>query len=399
MRSLGFRVALLASALALVSCNTPPIVPVVLAPHAQSEPSLNAPAKSGELAQVEAMLKVGADVNAHDKYGRSPLVIAVQADHKDVAEVLIAHGADVNNIPCIRKSLLCTQSVPDVLPLEVVANKEMADLLIAHGANVNAYDTLGNTPLATARNNEIAELLLAHGADIRARPKPSECSPLGVPVAADRMSVVEVLLAHGVDVNAKCGTGVTPLYNATNRKMAELLIANGADVNAKAKNGSTPLFHASLFNKLDVAECLIAHGAEVNARLDDGRTPLFFSLVLGDHPDMAKLLLAHGADVGAANGNDETPLYLAVLESNRLLVQRLAATDGGTVLSGDALSHNEAATAANQELVNLLIAAGADVNAKNKKGETPLDAARSKDNRDLVHLLVLHGAVAGTRGH
>ena len=398
MRSLGFKAALLVSAVALVGCNAPPIVPVLLAPSAQSEPALNAPAKSGDLAQVEALLKEGADVNAHDKYGRSPLFIAVEADHRDVAELLIAHGADVNNIPCVSKSLICSASVTDYLPLAAAANKEMAELLIAHGANVNAYDTHGDTPLATARNKDIAELLIAHGADVRARHKASECSPLVNPVAGDRMDVVEVLLANGADVNANCATGITPLYNVGNKKMAELLIAHGADVNAKGRNGSTPLFHASLFDKLDVAECLIAHGAKVNARIDDGRTPLFFS-VSGDHPDTAKLLLAHGADVNAANRNGETPLYMAVLESNRLLLQHLAAAGKGTVLSGDAVSHNEAATAANWEIVNLLLAAGANVNAKNKNGETPLDAAKSKDNRNLVQLLLLHGAVIGTGGH
>jgi hypothetical protein len=102
-------------------------------------------------------------------------------------------------------------------PLHEAANrgkKEAAELLLAHGADVNARTNDGSTPLhdaAMGGSKEVAELLLAHGADVNAK-QPDGATPLMRAAQFGSRGVAEILLAHGADVNAKDSAGRTALH-------------------------------------------------------------------------------------------------------------------------------------------------------------------------------------------
>ena len=113
----------------------------------------------GNIEAVKQHIAAGTDVNAKDKYGESPLLFAATFGHKEIAELLIANGADVNTK--IDKI--------GMTPLHIATGqgyKEIVELLIAKGADVNAKDVGGKTPLDWAirrHHHEIADLLRKHG--------------------------------------------------------------------------------------------------------------------------------------------------------------------------------------------------------------------------------------------
>jgi len=142
--------------------------------------------------------------------------------------------------------------------------KDIADLLIAHGADVNATDKNGHTPLYEAMNQvpwhkDLAALLLAHGADPNISDSAGE-TPLHEAAGWIRSDKVEFLLGYKVDVNAREKNGDTPLYVAISYgardDFAQILLAHGADPSIKGHDGLTPREVAMQKGDKDMASIL-----------------------------------------------------------------------------------------------------------------------------------------------
>lgn len=162
---------------------------------------------------------------------------------------------------------------------------------------------------------------------------------------------------------------------------AKRTLEEGADVNFRFRDGKyvyTALKKAAGSGSVEVARLLLAHGADVEAGSYEG-APLFSAIASGN-PDMVQLLLTHGANLsvrqqGAGIASGDTPLT-AALNDHRLLVPEARARH--------ALSRDQ--------ILRLLIEAGADVNAKSLLGKSPLALARENHFTEAEAMLRKAGA-------
>jgi uncharacterized protein len=150
-------------------------------------------ASAGDIDEVTRLLTAGADVNAREgRDGATPLHAAALASQPAMAEVLIAHGADVNAL-----------NVGGFTPLHAAAysgSVPVAELLLDKGAVVDeAAKKFGVTPLLVAGEQDnlaVAELLIARGADVSARERHGY-TPLTRAFFKQHDDIVRLLKRHG----------------------------------------------------------------------------------------------------------------------------------------------------------------------------------------------------------
>ena len=177
-------------------------------------------------------------------------------------------------------------------------------------------------------------------------------------------------------------------------QMAEALRAgkmipseDAQSLNLRGPGGSTPFMYAVLYADAPTVGRMLEKGADPNHRNDAGATALMWA---AGSLEKTRLLVQHGADVNAVSDDGRTPLAIASMQAgNRAVVQLLLEHDAKVNLrraqGGEAQPLREAATAADPEIMKLLIDRGADVKAA---GGAALAAALSAHCSRCVDLLV-----------
>ena len=202
-------------------------------------------------------------------------------------------------------------------------------------------------------------------------------------VRADDVDLVQRLVRAGAIVKIANRYGVTPLYLACvngSAPMIEALLNAGADANAVSNEGETALLTAARTGSVEAAKVLLAHGAKVDARESwHGETALMWA-VAQKHPEMAKELIAHGADVNARSNVNNWERQNTAEPREKWLP-----------LGGFAPLHF-AAREGCAGCVPVLAKAGADVNAADQDGITPLISALINGHYDVAGVLLENGA-------
>lgn len=424
-----------------------------IARQADGATALHWAAHWDDAAMADALVRAGADVDAANDFGATPLWLSCVNGSETMVEVLLAAGADANAALPSGETVLMTASRS--------GSAEAVRLLVSHGADVNAREhTRGQTALMWAvaqQHPDVVEALVALGADIHVRSAPQTrrihtrtagFNPSGVidtvlgsntPILfaarTGNLDVARHLVAAGADVNDTAATGTSVLVVAAHSghsALALFLLEQGADPNA-AEAGYSALHAATLRGDETLVAALLARGADPNApvvRGSQGRrnspdyvlehdvvgaTPFWLAAHFAE-PAIMRALADHGAEPHVVVGDGTTPLMAAVAarrrrepglaadpaEDERLVMEaaRTAMDAGIDVNAVDSAGNTALHIAASRRLdtvVQLLADRGAELDALNDQGETPLARARGRgdDDNSTVELLRRLGATGG----
>lgn len=340
--------------------------------------------RTGNAEAVAALLRVGARVNETEVVNQqTALMWAVAQQHPKVVQALLEGGADIRarsrTYPQIVETgnrggsndvstVLRGGSTP-LLFAARVGDVESAKLLIAAGADVNEAQPDGVSALVAAAHSghtALGALLLDKGAD----PNAAEAGYTPLHAAIDRsdLELVKQLLSHGANPDIRLAKGTPARRDSNDFQLATRLI------------GSTAYLLAAKFVEVDIMRALAAGGADVQLTMPDGTTALM--LVAGHGENRAR------TDFDRRN---ETRRQICVCdggvvetETQVLAAMQVALAAGPDVNAvnrgGDSAMHFAAAMGFDS-VVQLLADKGANVSVKNKRGQTPLALASGNNGR------------------
>ncbi len=321
-----------------------------------------------DAAIIRLLLEKGADVSVADADGNQALHLALGANRPEAVALLLAAKADVNAVsPQLGTPI--GQAIDD-------RRAELLDIMLASGAPIETHGETGRQHLheAAARGlGRVVEWMLAHGADAASRDDYGG-TLLHSASAGGLEGLVERLLASGASIDPPDVAGYTPLIRAARgwasadreptragrQAVVNLLLARGANPDVVGADGVTLLHAAASGNHVGVMETMLGRGRRVTDPDRYGRTPLLFA-VEGDAPlETVKWLLARGADPNARDFWGTTPVH-------------------------EATFHDRI------DVLEVLSAAGARLDEPYWGGDTPL-LAGSSASPDTLFWLIQHGA-------
>ncbi|XP_053317614.1 ankyrin repeat domain-containing protein 17 isoform X6 [Spea bombifrons] len=352
--------------------------------------SLAEACSEGDVNAVRKLLIEGRSVNEHTEEGESLLCLACSAGYYELAQVLLAMHANVED----------RGIKGDITPLMAAANGghvEIVKLLLAHDADVNSQSSTGNTALTYACAGgyvEVVKVLLESGASIEDHNENGH-TPLMEAGSAGHVEVARVLLENGAGINTHSNefkeSALTLACYKGHLEMVRFLLEAGADQEHKTDEMHTALMEACMDGHVEVARLLLDSGAQVNMPADSFESPLTLA-ACGGHVELAGLLIERGANLEEVNDEGYTPLMEAAREGHEEMVALLLG-QGANINAQTEETQETALTLACcggfLEVADFLIKAGADIELG---CSTPLMEAAQEGHLDLVKFLLSAGA-------
>jgi len=369
--------------------------------------------RNGDVEVMRMLLEAGANPTRWHPEGETPLMAAARTGRVDAVQLLLSHGSLVNATDTFQEETALMWASAE-------GHVEVVKALLAAGADPNLkahvstlterkdadHPSGGFTALMFATRNghaDVVEALIKGGAD----PKLTNADGASATIVAivnDRFDLAKELLDLGADPNdgslffavdmhdattdmrAHDGSRLQPLHtnNLTALGLVKVLLDLGADVNKPfigalhsttlccgASINSTPFYRAATATDVEVLKVLLAKGAQLEwspteIKPKDGKpaAPGRPNTYIGKTPVMAVLKGGAGPSIAAGPG------------FNRLV----------------APTYREPGSRDPLEALNLLLAAGANPNAKASDGSTPLHQAVEEQHVAMIRALVAGGA-------
>ncbi|MCE2542708.1 MAG: ankyrin repeat domain-containing protein [Acidobacteria bacterium] len=409
------------------------------APAADGTTALHWAVHHDDLDMVRALIDAGADVNAANRYGATPLLLACTNGSAPVVDALLRAGANPDTFSVGETALMTAGRTGSVdaarLLLEHGADPHLAEelrgqtalmsaaaarhagmvrLLLDHGVDIDLHSRGGFSALAfavRAGGHGAVRVLLESGADVNDMLRDGT-SVLMLAIVNGHYDLAAFLLDEGANPDA-IDAGRTALHI-----LVQTHNWDGLDKAGVVEQGE--------IGYLGLMEKLLAHGADPNAGMtrDEevrfpegvtasgqsfavgviGATPFWWAARSADLPAM-RVLLAHGADPLLATAENVTPLAMAAgvgyldgqtpgteedaLEAVRMILERGADINAGSECARDANAEGSpyrglccgwtplhgAASRGADSIITYLVENGAQLDARDQRGRTPLDLA------------------------
>ena len=384
-------------------------------------------AAAGDTKSITSLIENGADINAKDgAKGESPLIFAAGFNRTDAVRLLLAKGADHKSTTKVVDLFALTApeeeamlrggggNAPAAARPAAARPADVAGATRAYRYNELISSQGGLTALLFAARQgyvETAMALLDGGADVNQPNAGDKTSPLLMSIINGHFDLAKMLLDRGASPNAAAFNGVAPLFAVVNLQWAP-----------KSLYPSPKAYQQQKTTYLEVMQTLIDKGADPNARVgrkvwyqaynsdyagfdEAGATPFFRAAYASDVAAM-KLLVAAGADPhlgtmkpagrpftgeGTRQIQDTSGLP-AVPYGGAAILPIHAATGVGYGEGFAANSHRYAPTGFLPAIRYLIEEAGADVNAVDHEGNTPVHLCASRGDNACINYLVSKGA-------
>ncbi|WP_020003725.1 ankyrin repeat domain-containing protein [Brachyspira innocens] len=342
--------------------------------YSNNEKELIEACKNGDLETAKKLIRTGTDVNTKDNEKVSALMYAVKSGNLDLVKELVRFGADIGYYYA---------SYDD------------------RGKNINidiAFFSIENG------NNDIIEYLLSKGAN------PNDF--LFFAIYKNDINRVKEFIKKGADADYY-------LPYASERGnvliMQELIKAGADDFNNSLRRAIFEYIYQEIDNSEAIIE-LIKSGADINMTLsiDVSETdnyslyvqvPIFFYAIQTKNYNIVKAFLDKGVKLEGTNSDNQTVIMAAIISNNADIVRDIlkkdkrlleAEIEDETLLTW-AIKNNKGFSynynySVDVKVIDALLEAGADYNAKNSDGKNALMAAASMGREDIIELLEKYGA-------
>lgn len=385
------------SPLLLASFSCPEMIPYLIEHGAtpriadeKGDTCLHRICRTGDVTLARLLIEHGADINAQSNDGDTPLHAASYHGHLEIVQLLIAQNAKLNILDTYEKTPLHEAIIQNHL--------DIVKELVESGASLKTRSKFDFIRLAISlKNADMAKYLIQNGACVHYQSE-THNNLLHIASQFNCREIIPTLIEKGVDINQQTNLGLTPLTTAITSGHIDLAIelltqykANpmlcniygenalhyaaaqpnthkllcllkGMDIDSESENGTTPMMKACIHNQVEAMETLYQLGANpnyCNKHIGKLRHPMMAALQY-ESIDAIKWLLNHHVDPNDPT-SQQTPFIQAMKKNNF-------------------------------EIMDILLANGADINRQNSMGISPLHYAVAHNQNDIVTYLLSHQA-------
>ncbi|VAW74234.1 hypothetical protein MNBD_GAMMA12-3491 [hydrothermal vent metagenome] len=342
--------------------------------------------KNGNTKIVKQLLKASVNINRKNNQGATPLHIAVTHGYSTIVRLLLLNKADVDIVNPLGNSAI-----------HIASSKGYTNLvkqLINAKAKVNIFNKSSDSPLCLAASfneSSVIKLLIAANAKIDTGTRYTECSPINVASDKGHTRAVKVLLAANANIFHE---HFSPANAATiaGHVNAFALILNSKSMRQKLSHQYTRLLYkAAEYGRTEIVALILAAKPSKIVPIKTENTPLEVA-AYNDRVGVVKLLLASKKYPSNANSATKALLYAMTNEyvGGSIIMPLIAAKANinATDSKGNTPLHMIIPNTSEyrQDVIKIVLQAKPDINKRNRKGLTPL--MLSLGDADIAYIIL-----------